>query len=44
MAAEPGLAEAYEAAWDEWDAAGEAEVWDDVSADGLDPADDESPS
>lgn len=31
------LADAYEAAWDEWDGSGEAGLWDVVAADGLQP-------
>jgi Arc/MetJ-type ribon-helix-helix transcriptional regulator len=30
-----GLADAYEDAWRSWDESGEAEVWDAVTADGL---------
>ncbi|MFZ0089117.1 MAG: ribbon-helix-helix domain-containing protein [Solirubrobacteraceae bacterium] len=30
-----GLAEAYEQAWDEWDAGGEAEAWEPAAGDGL---------
>jgi len=30
-----GLADAYAAAWSEWDASGEADLWDTTSADGL---------
>ncbi len=29
------LAEAYAAAWEEWTASGQAEVWDQTSSDGL---------
>lgn len=32
---EAELADAYEQAWDEWDAGGEAELWERTSADGL---------
>ena len=31
------LADAYEEAWDEWDASGEAQLWEAVGADGLQP-------
>ncbi len=31
------LADAYEEAWDEWDSSGEAQLWERVSADGLQP-------
>ncbi len=30
-----GLGAAYEVAWDEWKAGGDAELWDAASADGL---------
>lgn len=30
-----GLSEAYEVAWDEWAATGEAEPWESTTADGL---------
>jgi hypothetical protein len=30
-------ADCYEAAWNEWDTSGDAEAWDQTSADGLDP-------
>jgi Arc/MetJ-type ribon-helix-helix transcriptional regulator len=30
-----GLAPAYAAAWEEWEATGEAEAWDSVAGDGL---------
>ena len=30
-----GLAPAYAAAWEEWEASGETEVWDSVVGDGL---------
>jgi predicted transcriptional regulator len=29
------LADAYEQAWEEWDAAGEGELWERASGDGL---------
>ena len=29
------LSDAYEEAWDEWDSSGEAELWEPVTADGL---------
>lgn len=29
------LADAYEEAWDEWEASGEARAWDTVAPDGL---------
>lgn len=32
------LERAYEAAWDEWDASGDAAVWEATTADGLDDA------
>ncbi len=32
------LAEAYAAAWQEWDESGEAVVWETTTADGLDEA------
>lgn len=32
---EAELADAYEEAWDEWDASGEAALWETASADGL---------
>ncbi|WP_204910316.1 antitoxin [Microlunatus spumicola] len=32
---EAELADAYEQAWDEWDAGGEAELWEPATADGL---------
>jgi Arc/MetJ-type ribon-helix-helix transcriptional regulator len=31
------LGEAYAAAWEEWDASGDAALWDSTTADGLDP-------
>jgi Arc/MetJ-type ribon-helix-helix transcriptional regulator len=31
------LADAYEQAWDEWDGSGEAQLWETVSVDGLQP-------
>jgi Arc/MetJ-type ribon-helix-helix transcriptional regulator len=31
------LADEYEAAWDEWDSSGEAQLWETASADGLQP-------
>jgi Arc/MetJ-type ribon-helix-helix transcriptional regulator len=31
------LADEYEHAWDEWDGSGEAQQWEAVSADGLQP-------
>ena len=31
------LSDAYEEAWDEWDRNGEAELWESVVADGLQP-------
>lgn len=31
------LADAYEEAWDEWDSSGEAQLWETVGADGLQP-------
>lgn len=34
---EAELADAYEEAWDEWDASGEAALWETASADGLPP-------
>ena len=30
-----GLADAYEQAWDEWDASGEGELWEQPAGDGL---------
>jgi hypothetical protein len=36
---EPDLADAYELAWDEWIAADDADPWDAVVGDGLDPED-----
>ena len=32
---EAELADAYEEAWDDWDSSGEAQLWETVSADGL---------
>ena len=29
------LSDAYEEAWDEWEASGDAELWDPAAADGL---------
>jgi Arc/MetJ-type ribon-helix-helix transcriptional regulator len=34
---EAELADAYEQAWDEWDGSGEGQLWEAVSADGLQP-------
>ncbi len=31
----PELGSAYEDAWDEWQASGEADVWEAVTGDGL---------
>lgn len=33
--ANPGLEDAYGAAWDEWEASGDAEAWEAAAADGL---------
>jgi Arc/MetJ-type ribon-helix-helix transcriptional regulator len=30
-----GLTDAYEAAWDEWERSGDAELWDTTAGDGL---------
>jgi hypothetical protein len=30
-----GLADAYEQAWEEWDATGDGELWEQASGDGL---------
>ncbi len=30
-----GLADAYKQAWEEWDASGEGELWEQPTADGL---------
>ncbi len=33
--ADPALEDAYATAWDEWEAAGDAEVWEGIAGDGL---------
>ena len=35
LLAESGLDDAYAAAWQEWDASGDASVWEETVADGL---------
>ena len=35
MLSDPALEDAYAAAWDEWDASGEAAAWEVTAADGL---------
>ncbi len=35
LLAQPGLDDAYAAAWKEWDASGDAAAWEDTTADGL---------
>ena len=35
MLRHPGLEDDYAAAWDEWEASGEQDVWDATSGDGL---------
>ncbi len=35
MLRDPELEDAYAAAWDEWQASGEATAWEDTTADGL---------
>ena len=32
---QPGLEDAYAAAWDEWEASGAATAWEEAAADGL---------
>jgi hypothetical protein len=35
MSGDPALADAYAAAWDEWESSGDAAAWDSALADGL---------
>ncbi len=35
LLAQPGLDDAYAAAWDEWEASGDASTWEESTADGL---------
>lgn len=35
LLSDPELEDAYAAAWDEWDASGEAATWEDTTADGF---------